>query len=92
MPSSEYVRYASFTIDSATRTAITVPRGCRKVIVTNEDTTNDATIYDASTGGNSRPLRAGQSIDMPAVSVADATVCWIQSASGTGPIRAEYHI
>ena len=92
MASSEYVRYASVTIDSVTRTPITVPRGCRRVFLTNADIENDATIYDADAAGSSLPLPAGSRIELPPVSVAGATVVWVQASAGTGPIRAEYHI
>jgi hypothetical protein len=94
---AQRVQFKAVTVDSVSRTAITVPTACSEVSVRNTDTTNDATMYDASSGGNSKVLRAGNSErfgggieqvrPFPSYRWATGdTVCWVQADAGTGPI------
>lgn len=89
------VNFASVTIDSAGRTAIPAQVDCTVVQVRNTDLTNDATIYDAATGGTGVTLAAGSSRTFrpqPGRAVtwhANDTVVWAQAAAGTGPIEVE---
>lgn len=92
---SQLIRYSSITIDPATRTALTVPVDCNAVNIWNRDVVNDATLYDAASGGNSRPLAAGTSVSYRRQAMrgdqwhAGETIVWAQSAAGTGPILVE---
>lgn len=95
---AQRVQFKSVTVDAVSRTAITAPVACSEVSIKNTDTTNDATMYDASSGGNSKALRAGQSERFgggtepgrrpwPTYRWASGeTVCWVQADAGTGPI------
>ena len=90
------VNFASVTIDSVSRTAIPAQVDCSVVTVRNADTTNDATLYGAATGGTGVTLGAGQSRTFrPQAGSrqlswrADETVVWAQAAAGTGPIEVE---
>lgn len=95
---AQRIRFGSFTIDSASRTPITVPATCHRVVLRNADLVNDATMWDAASAGNSKALSAGaeQRFEIEGASVvpyfagADIVV-WVQASSGTGPIIAEYH-
>ena len=93
---SQKVSYDSVTIDAATRTAITAIVDCDDVTLSNLDTTNDCTLYDAATGGGSRTLAAGDSRAYRRRSsvgghwrVGD-TIIWATAAAGPGPIQVEY--
>ena len=94
---SQVINFRSVTIDSVTRTAITVPVECAEVVIHNEDTTNDCTLYDAATGGASRVLPAGAERTFrgggsrPVVWRPEDVVVWATAAAGTGPIRVECH-
>ena len=90
------IRFDSVTIDAVTRTAIRALVDCHVVTLTNADLVNDCTLYDAETGGGSRPLAAGQSVtyrrrttDGGQWGTRDVMV-WAIADAGTGPIRLEY--
>ena len=94
MPSSNRIAFGSFTIDTVTRTPITLPRGCARMIVRNNDLTNDCTLYDASVGGSSMILTAGsEKLFVWPVFLGEANeiVCWATASSGTGPVVTEYY-
>ena len=90
------VHFDSVTIDSVSRTPILADFECTVVTVRNADIVNDATLYDAASGGSGITLAAGQSrafrpqVGSRQVSWrAGDTVVWAQAASGTGPIEVE---
>jgi len=97
---TQKVQFKSVTVDSISRTAITAPTACSEVELLNEDLANDCQMYDAATSGNSKALRAGQSVRFGGGSWRTAagfgtgyrwasgdTICWVQADAGTGPIR-----
>lgn len=95
MTASARVRFKSFTIDSVSRTAITVLLACKSIILRNSGSA-DVTLYDADTGGESQRLPGGAEHVLPSErSTAYAegeTVIWAQADSGTGPITVEYRL
>jgi len=98
---TQRLQFKSFTIDSVSRTAITVPVACHAVALRNDDLANDCTLYDAATSGNSKTLRSGAEENVVGIPTASApypsyrfasgdTVCWIQADAGTGPITGTF--
>ena len=90
------VRFDSVTIDAVSRTPILADFECSVVTLRNADLVNDATLYDAASGGSSLTLSAGQSRSFnPSSGIrqvswrAGDTIVWAQASAGTGPIEVE---
>ena len=93
------IEFLSFTLDTVTRTPITIPENCQGVRLRNLGA--DCTLFDAASGGNSSLFPGGGErdvLDLPdrqrgrdqAAGAGTTTLCWATAASGTGPIEAEY--
>lgn len=94
MATSSRMQFGSFTIDAVIRTPITMPRGCSRIVVRNDDLSNACTLFDASTAGNSFRLTPGAVKEFPWPGFHGAPneiFLWATADAGTGPLVTEYY-